>query len=132
VLTGSKKEEGKIERIMAMARKKGVKRMVSAVDVPRSAVFYMISKYSLMVSNDTGPMHVSASLGVKTIGLFGPNMPVRFGPFPPEKNIAIYHKQECSPCINVHKSEFRKCPYHGKCMKAISVDEVFEAASKYL
>ena len=87
---------------------------------------YLMENFDLFLSNDTGPMHVAAAQDVKTAGLFGPNLPVRFGPYPTEKNIIFYHKVECSPCINVHKGEFRDCPYDGKCMKLITVDEVYK------
>ena len=93
-------------------------------------MFYLISQYDLMISNDTGPMHIAAAQGVPTIGLFGPNTPERFGPFPPEKNTALYHQTPGHPVINVHRNEFRPCD--GACMRLITVDEVFEAADRVL
>jgi len=68
---------------------------------------FLMKKLDLYVSNDTGPMHVSASMGCKTIGLFGPNTPIRFGPFPLERNIALYNPPPgYTPSINVHRGEF--------------------------
>jgi heptosyltransferase-2 len=59
------------------------------------------------ISSDTGPMHLSAAMGCPTIGLFGPNTPVRFGPFPPERHRALYLPLPgYRPTINVHKGEF--------------------------
>lgn len=129
-ITGTKAEEGKIERIMSLLKDRG--RAMPMIGLPPGQLFALISNYDLMVSNDTGPMHVAAAQGVKTIGLFGPNLPERFGPFPPENNISIYHRVDCSPCINVHKGEFRNCPYDGKCMKKITVKEVLAAAKQLL
>ena len=51
---------------------------------------YLLMKCNLMISNDTGPMHLAAAMGTKTIGLFGPNLPELFGPWPLEKNISLY------------------------------------------
>jgi heptosyltransferase-2 len=130
VITGAKNEQGKIARIISGVKDKESVFVPEGINVPQ--LFALISGYDLMISNDTGPMHISAAQGVPTIGLFGPNTPVRFGPFPPKKNIAIYHEKECRPCINVHKGEFRKCPHAGKCMKAITVGEVLSAARRLL
>ena len=83
----------------------------------------------MLISNDTGPMHIAAAQGVKTIGLFGPNLPIRWGPFG-KWNIAVYKKGVCSysPCINVHKGEVPECRFgeDNKCMKAIKVEDVLK------
>lgn len=92
---------------------------------------YLIKSCKVFISNDTGPMHLSAAMGTKTIGLFGPNLPERFGPFG-KNNIAIYKAKNlpCSPCINVHKREFKKCTLNGKCMDLIEVDDIYKAVKK--
>jgi ADP-heptose:LPS heptosyltransferase len=43
-----------------------------------------------MISNDTGPMHLATAMWIKTIGLFGPNLPQIFGPWPLNKNVWLY------------------------------------------
>jgi len=42
----------------------------------------LLSKADWVISNDSGPMHLSAAMGLKTIGLFGPTDPRQFGPYP--------------------------------------------------
>lgn len=42
----------------------------------------LLSKADWVISNDSGPMHLSAAMGLKTIGLFGPTDPQRYGPYP--------------------------------------------------
>ncbi len=42
----------------------------------------LIGRSDWVISNDSGPMHLAAALGVKTLGLFGPTDPQRFGPYP--------------------------------------------------
>lgn len=42
----------------------------------------LLTKADWVISNDSGPMHLSAAMGLKTIGLFGPTDPQRFGPYP--------------------------------------------------
>lgn len=57
----------------------------------------VVSEASLMVGNDSGPMHISASMGTPTLGLFGPGEPAVFGPY--GKNAHFIHlKLDCNPC----------------------------------
>jgi len=97
-------------------------------------LFALLSRCKLFIGNDSGPMHVAAAQGVPTIGLFGPNLPQRFGPVGP-KNKGIYKGEICkySPCINVHKGEVPDCCYgsgtqdYQKCMKNIRFEDVKKA-----
>ncbi|MBI3027786.1 glycosyltransferase family 9 protein [Candidatus Woesearchaeota archaeon] len=100
-------------------------------------LFYMACKSKMFIGNDAGPIHIAAAQGVKTIGLFGPNLPIRFGPYG-KGNIGIYKGYNCqfSPCINVHKGKVPDCLYprssndYQKCMKNISVDDVLKEVEK--
>lgn len=102
-------------------------------------LFYFVQKCCVFIGNDAGAMHVAAAQGVSTIGLFGPNLPDRFGPYG-KANVALYKKDACSysPCVNVHKGQVPDCLYkkgskdYQKCMKAISVDEVYKAVARKL
>ncbi|BDU51129.1 glycosyltransferase family 9 protein [Haliovirga abyssi] len=87
-------------------------------------LFYLLERINIYIANDTGPMHISAAMGTDTIGLFGANLPDRFRPLG-DNNISLYHKVECSPCINVHLGEVKECINNYKCMKLITVNELF-------
>ncbi len=91
--------------------------------------FYLISKCNVYISNDTGPMHIAAAQGVKTIGLFGPNTPVLWGPYG-EKNISIY-KTKLEPAIQNDKGIFKN-GNQDEYMGPISVDCVFDAVNNLL
>ena len=109
----------------------------SAGKITLNQLFYLISNCNLFIGNDAGPMHIAASQGVKTLGLFGPNLPARFGPYG-EGNIGLYKGYNCefSPCINVHKGQIPDCLYprnsndYQKCMKNISVNDVLKEVEK--
>jgi len=62
---------------------------------------YLLEKCDLMISNDTGPMHLSACMWTKTIWLFWPNLPLRFWPYPEKNNVWMY-KWNWEASINVH------------------------------
>jgi ADP-heptose:LPS heptosyltransferase/lauroyl/myristoyl acyltransferase len=74
----------------------------------------------LLVSNDTGTMHLAASLGVPTVALFGSTEPTLTRPLGAD-HIILRHQVECSPCYQ------RECPIDFRCMQAITPEEVAEA-----
>ena len=55
----------------------------------------------LMITNDTGPMHVAAALGKPLIALFGPTEPRRTGPYGQLENV-LRIDLPCSPCMKSH------------------------------
>ena len=109
----------------------------SAGKITLNQLFYLIRKSSLFIGNDAGPMHIAAAQGIKTLGLFGPNLPVRFGPYG-KGNIGLYKGYNCefSPCINVHKGQVPDCLYprnsndYQKCMKNISMNDALKEVEK--
>lgn len=85
----------------------------------------LIERFDLLISNDTGPMHIGPAMGTTTIGLFGPQEPIRYKPFG-DHHIALYKKMPCSPCINVHYGQVPQCKTP-KCMELITVNDVWDA-----
>ena len=69
----------------------------------------------LLITNDTGPMHVAAALGKPLIGLFGPTEPRRTGPYGQLENV-LRLDLPCSPCL---KSVCR-IPETDKCLQALA------------
>jgi lipopolysaccharide heptosyltransferase II len=86
----------------------------------------VLASCDLLVSADTGPLHVAAGVGTPVVALFGPTNPLRTGPYG-KRNEVIWKHLECSPC-------FRKPTCDGRvdCMKAITVDEVLAAVERML
>jgi heptosyltransferase II len=79
----------------------------------------------LVLTNDTGTMHLASLLGVPTVAIFGSTEPRLTGPLG-DRHIVLRHQVECSPCF------LRKCPIDFRCMKAVSVREVTEAVLSIL
>jgi len=81
----------------------------------------------LMVTNDTGPMHVAAALGKPLVALFGPTEPRRTGPYG-RLNSVLRIDLPCSPCLKSH------CHYvkPNECLKALPPATVFERAQRQL
>ncbi|MEZ5327982.1 MAG: glycosyltransferase family 9 protein [Verrucomicrobiales bacterium] len=74
----------------------------------------------LLLTNDTGTMHLAALYGIPTVSVFGSTEPAWTGPL--GKNHTVLRKHvECTPCF------LRECPIDFRCMEAITVDAVTEA-----
>lgn len=128
IFTGSPAESELIEEVRSLMNTKSIN---SAGKISLTESFDLIEKCNMFISNDTGPMHVAAAQGCKTIGLFGPNTPVRWSPFG-KGNVSIYHEISCSPCIINEKGIMPTCinEEFQKCMKLISVEEVKKIINK--
>lgn len=89
-----------------------------------SQVIAVLKFSKLVVTVDTGPMHIASALKVPTVALFGPTSPERTGPW--GKNyIVIKSSISCSPC-------FKKNCSTKECMERISPYQVREAIEKLL
>jgi heptosyltransferase I len=85
---------------------------------------FLYSEAALVITTDSGPMHLAAAVGTPVIALFGPTDPARTGPYGPGHRI-VRSGLNCIPC-------FRKQCETRSCMKEITVEEVFTAAKEML
>ncbi len=74
----------------------------------------------VLLTNDSGLMHVAAAIGAPLVAIFGSTDPVHTGPYgPPEITVVLESTVDCHPCFQ------RKCPRgHKNCMKQIEADDV--------
>jgi heptosyltransferase-2 len=85
----------------------------------------VLSLADLLVTNDTGPAHISAALERPTLVIFGPTIPSTTRPYSPLAEI-IRRPPDCAPCM------LRDCPIDHRCMTAITPEEVFARAVRLL
>ena len=87
----------------------------------------LLARCRFLVCNDSGIMHLAASLRVPLVALFGPQSPAKFGPWG-ETCRVVYSAFLCSPC---KQQFFKECTPSGRgrpeCLEAVSVDQVFSA-----
>ena len=74
---------------------------------------------ALLITTDSGPMHLAAAVRTPVVALFGPTDPGRTGPYG-EGHVVLRRDMTCSPC-------FAKTCETRRCMLEITVDEVYEA-----
>lgn len=121
VLTGGASDRRCLERIRSMSSTKPVN-LAGETTIKQLSCLYR--RCALVVSTDTGPMHVAAASGRPVVALFGPTAPWRTGPYGPNHRV-VRKDMECSPCFRKH------CP-HVRCMKSITPEEVLEAVEEVL
>ena len=86
----------------------------------------VLKKATLLITNDTGPMHIAAVLKTPLIAIFGGGQVTRFDPRRiSEKAVLLYKKADCAPC---NKMECRTL----KCLKDVKVEDVREAVLQLL
>ena len=79
----------------------------------------------VLLTNDTGTMHLAALLGVPVVAVFGSTEPRLTAPLG-NGHVILRHQVECSPCF------LRECPIDFRCMKAVTVQEVVDAVMSIL
>jgi heptosyltransferase-2 len=85
----------------------------------------LLKESDLLITNDSGPMHLAAALDVPQLAIFGSTSEVATGPLSNNATV-IKHPVDCNPCF------LRKCPTDFHCMKEIAVAQVLEAADRIL
>jgi len=80
---------------------------------------YIINRLNLLITNDSGPMHMGAATGTPLVALFGPGDPDLVRPYMPEKLYRLIYKGlQCQPCRDEHCMNY-------VCLDLITSDEVF-------
>jgi heptosyltransferase II len=79
----------------------------------------------LLLTNDTGTMHLASLLGIPTVAVFGSTDPRLTAPVGKD-HVVLRHQVECSPCF------LRECPIDFRCMKAVRIEEVTETVLSVL
>jgi heptosyltransferase-2 len=93
----------------------------------------LLRRCDLLVSADTGIMHLAAAMAVPTVGLFGPNTPDCWAPVGICATYVYATSRSCSPCINSYRRHIpERCiaETEGACMWDITVNDVLEAARR--
>lgn len=92
----------------------------------------VLRRADLLVTNDSGPLHLAAALGARTVSFFGPETPQLFGPRG-EGHVVLYRGIDCSPCINIYNAKTVRCMRpEPECLTGITVDDAMAAVRKAL
>lgn len=120
VVNAGPDEERQVGKLLAQAR---VTRPVPLA-LPMGQLIALLGRARLVISGDTGPLHLAAALGTPVVGLYGPTDPVRNGPYGP-RAVVLHHREQARI---TYKHEDKPSP----AMLAITVEEVLAAAERVL
>ncbi len=126
-LTGAKVDRSRALRIYDLCKREDFINVVAG-ELSLRDVILLLSKSSLVVSVDTGIMHLASALNCNLVALHGPTSFKRWGPLN-ENSVAIQSPLKCSPCLNLG---FEYGCNENRCMKAISVDTVIEIIENFI
>jgi heptosyltransferase-2 len=121
-LIGSERERPVAEQIRGLMKARAA---VLNGKTSLETLIGILAESSLMITNDSGPMHIAAALGVPTIAVFGSTDEKVTSPFGPRTRVVKY-PVECSPCL------LRECPIDHRCMNGVTVEDVCGAARELL
>jgi len=127
VLTGSTEDKEFSEALLSVSSK--VRSFCGKLSIEENTA--LLSLCDLVISGDTGPLHIATAVGTPAIGLYGAAPVSRTGPYG-ENCRALFSQRSCVPCNR------RKCKYiknnelYTPCMEDIKPREVFDTAQKYI
>jgi len=120
VMIGGPDERADVAAVQGMMK-------TSAIDLAGAATVGMLpallSKASLLITNDSGPMHIAAAVGTPVVALFGPTSAARTGPYGTGHQV-LTAQVPCRPCFS------RSChnSVQMECLKTVSPQQVLAAA----
>ncbi|MDT8440431.1 MAG: lipopolysaccharide heptosyltransferase II [Desulfuromonadales bacterium] len=122
VLTGGPGER-EIGRDIEKAMQVPVRNLIGQTSVRE--MMALLARCELMITNDSGPMHVAAALGTPLVAVFGPTDHTTTSPAA-ERCRIVRQPVDCAPCM------LRECPVDHRCMTGITADQVLAAAAELL
>jgi ADP-heptose:LPS heptosyltransferase len=91
----------------------------------------VLQHLQLVLSVDTGPMHLAAAVGTPVVGVFGPSDPARWGPLGPYV-ASVRIDLPCSPCNRIRRPPDRCLGHIPDCLLGVTPDQVIDAADALL
>jgi lipopolysaccharide heptosyltransferase II len=126
VLTGSAGDRPIVDRVASQIGPARVIDACGALDLPALAA--LLGRLDVLVTGDTGPMHLAAAMGTPLVALFGPSNPTRYGPLAEDAHV-IRIDLPCSPCGRVRLPPERCRGHVPDCLDGIDVARVAAAAT---
>ena len=120
VLTGSVADRLRCDFIA-----QGRRNVAGGTDLFELAELY--SRCAVVITNDSGPMHIAAAVGTPVIAIFGPTDPVLSGPYG-KQHVVLRSGIPCSPCMKDYCTHTPRM----ECMQKVTVEQVLAAAKPFI
>jgi heptosyltransferase-2 len=127
VLVGARTDSGAIYNISSSLERSP---LLNAHNYSLQELASAIANLDVLVSPDSGPVHLASAFGTPTIAVYGPTSPLRWGPLQ-ERHHVIWHRPPCSPCSNHGEAG---CPANLdlQCMRSVHASEIVDAARRLI
>ena len=129
VLTGSADDRALVDRVSRMLPAQHTIDAAGHLDLLTLAA--VLGRLDLLITGDTGPMHLAAAVETPIVAVFGPSDPVRYAPRGALDRI-VRVDLPCSPCNRIRLPPARCVGHTPDCLTAVSADSVFNAAAAVL
>jgi len=129
LLTGSEGDRALVARVKAVLPESAVIDVASGADLLTLAA--LLDQSDLLVTGDTGPMHLAHAVGTPVVAVFGPSDPVRYAPRGPFDRV-VRIDLPCAPCNRIRLPPARCQGKIPDCLALVSADSVFDAAAAVL
>jgi ADP-heptose:LPS heptosyltransferase len=126
IFTGDSNEVGYVQAALRAHPALGERVINAAGALTIGELIALFERSSLLISNDSGPLHIAGAVGLPVVGLYGPESPGFYGPT--GNSTTIYKAIPCSPCLSAYNAKMFVCPFNARCMREIHTEEVVEAA----
>ncbi|MCX5722235.1 MAG: lipopolysaccharide heptosyltransferase II [Nitrospirae bacterium] len=117
VIFGAKGEERLGQEIAARLSSRS---LVLSGETTIRELMAAVKRCAVLLTNDTGPMHIASSFQVPVVAIFGPTDWRTTSPFGSAHAI-VRQPVDCAPCL------LRECPIDHRCMTGVTVEQVYEA-----
>lgn len=135
VTIGSPAESAYVESVVeASGAASRIANLAGKIDI--GELVGLLAHAAVVVTNDSGPLHIAAAAGASTVALFGPETPTLYGPLrsrPGQRHVVHYLKLACSPCMFVHDNKVLSCWFaQARCMTGIGPADVLASVEALL
>jgi ADP-heptose:LPS heptosyltransferase len=129
IFTGSAADRPMVQAVLSAASGVRAIDVSGSLDLPALAA--LLSSLDVLITGDTGPMHLAAAVGTPVVALFGPSDPRRYGPVGAGHEV-LRVQLPCSPCGQVRLPPARCRGHVPDCMAGIEVERVTAAVDRVL
>jgi len=135
VVIGSPAERAYTESVVAASGvETRIVNLCGRLGIP--ALVALLGRVEVVVTNDSGPLHLASAAGASTVALFGPETPALYSPLrsrPGQRHVVEYKGLACSPCMFIHDNKVLSCWFaQARCMMGIQPAQVFASVNQLL
>jgi len=125
VLTGAAEDAALVQAVRAQLS--GVPVIDVSGEIDLTVLAAILERLDLLITGDTGPMHLAVAVGTPVVAIFGPSDPARYGPRGPHDRV-VRVDLPCSPCNRIRQPPARCVGHTPDCLSFLPATLVVEAA----